>query len=172
MRRLVFALASLVVLGFAGTASAQVTIGRSPATAPVLGTTVRGSTTSVFSISSTGAVTRLSGTAIRLSSTAVTVPTISIYCNLSNCITRRMRVTIIPAGQSADAGIVNFRVSNLTGATWYTGAPADGSSITFDLNPIGLLGTATFKLGMDVQLAAGSALGVETFNYTVTAQLL
>jgi len=172
MSRFICLVATLMVLGFAGAASAQVTIGRSPATAPVLGTTVRGSTATVFSISSTGAVTRLSGTAIRLSSASVTVPTISIYCNLSNCITRRMRVTITPAGQSSNASIVNFRVSNLTGASYYTGAPAEASSITFDLNPIGLLGTATFKLAMDVQLAAGSGLGVETFNYTVTAQLL
>lgn len=159
-------------LACAGAVQAQVTVSRSPATAPVLGNTVRGSTTSVFSISSTGAVTRLSGSAIRLSTASVTVPTITIYCGVLSCITRRMRVTIAPAGGSGDATINKFRVSNLSGASYYSAAPAEASSLTFDLNAVGYLNSATFKLAMDTELAAGPSSGVETFNYTVTATLL
>lgn len=172
MNRLAALVAGVMAFAFASAAQAQVTVSRSPATAPVLGNTVRGSTTTVFSISNTGAVTRLSGSAIRLSTASVTVPTITIYCGVLGCITRRMRVTIAPAGGSGNATITKFRVSSLSGASYYSGAPAEASSITFDLNAVGYLNSATFKLAMDTELAAGQASGVETFNYTVTATLL
>lgn len=168
-----------VILGLAAIAdrsNAQVVATRSPASAPVLGQVLRGSSTTQFQISPAGVVTRLSGDAIRMSSANVTAPTITITCGLLNldglCALRRMRVTISASGHSADASIVKFKVANLAGGLFYLTPPADAAVIIFDLNPIGVLGSVSFNLGMVVELAPGAATGVETFNYTVQAVLL
>lgn len=156
----------------AGTpAHAQLQVSRSPATAPALGTTIRGATATTFTISTTGAVSRVSGDAIRMSNASVTTPTISISCGLLNisglCALRYVRVTITPAGGSGAAHISKLRIGSLSGTSFRTGAPAEASSLVFDLNPLGLFGTATFKLGMDVLLDAGAASGPQTFDYLV-----
>lgn len=174
MKRLVAALCAGLMFFSAGQAQADPTVTRSPATAPALGTVIRGSATT-FSVSTAGAVTRTSGTAIRLSSSTVTTPTITINCGLLNlsglCALRYIRVTITPVNGSGPATITRLRVGSMTGGTYRSGsAPAEGASIVFDLNPLGLLTTATFKLGMDVQLAAGATTGNTTFDYHVTVQ--
>lgn len=161
---------------FATAASAQVVTTRSPAMAPALGQVLRGSSTTQFTISPAGVVTRLSGDAIRLSSANVTAPTITITCGLLNldqlCALRRMRVTITASGHSADASIVKFKVANLSGGLFYLTPPAEASVVIFDLHPIGVLGSVNFNLGMTVELAPGTTTGLETFNYTVQAVLL
>lgn len=156
-------------------ASAQAYISRSPSTAPVLGQTIRGMSTTTYSISTSGGVTRVSGDAIRLTNASVTTPTITITCgflNLSFCSVRNLRVTITPV---VDDGpyITRLRVGSLSGTTYRTGsAPSDAASLTFDLNPIGIFGSASFRLGMDVVLPANSPSGVQTFDYVVTVTLL
>lgn len=158
-------------------ALADASVTRSPATAPTLGKTIRGASATTFSISTAGVVTRTSGDAIRLSSGSVTTPTLSINCGLLNlsglCALRYVRVTITPVSGSGAASISRLRVGSLSGATYRTGSPpADAASLTFDLNPIGLLSTATLRLGMDVVLAANAASGAYTFDYIVTVQLV
>ncbi|ATQ43878.1 hypothetical protein [Caulobacter mirabilis] len=159
-----------------GAALAQIQV--TPATAPVLGTTIRGSSVTVFSISTTGVVTRLSGNGIRMSSASVTVPTISFNCGLLNlsglCALRQLRVTIIPLAGSGPASIVKLRVGGLTGTTYVGGSPPpEGTSVTFDVNALGLLSTASFQLGMDVQLAANATpTGLQSFAYQVTVTML
>jgi len=175
MKRTIAGLCAALTLLAAGQAQADPTVTHSPATAPTLGTTIRGSSATTFSISTAGAVSRTSGNAIRLSTSSVTTPTINISCGLLNlnslCALRYIRVTITPVTGSGAAHITRLRVGSLTGATYRTGsAPAEGGSVTFDLNPLGLLTTASFKLGMDVQLAAGAASGNTTFDYIVTVQ--
>jgi hypothetical protein len=171
-------IAVLLLTGVAPTAAhAQLQVSRSPATAPTLGTTIRGTSATTFSITTAGAVTRTSGNAIRLSSASVTTPTITVSCGLLNisslCAVRYVRVTITPVTGTGPAQVSRLRVGSLSGATYRSGsAPADGGSITFDLNPLGLLGTATFKLGMDVQLAANAASGAYTYDYLVTVQFV
>mgnify|MGYP001402989072 CR=1 FL=1 len=175
-------LALLVLLAFGGLvapghALAQATVTRSPATAPTLGTTIRGTSATTFSISTSGAVTRTSGNAIRLSSSSVTTPTITVNCGLLNlsglCALRHVRVTITPAPGSGPAAISRLRIGGLSGATYRSGsAPPEGSSLSFDLNPIGLLGSATFHLGMDVVLAANASSGTYAFDYVVTVELV
>lgn len=175
MSRLSLAILALLltftVCGLAATpARAQISINRSPATAPVLGTVVRGSAATTFSISAAGVVTRPTGNAIRLRSTTVTVPTVAITCGTnSNCANRDVRVVVTASGASDDASISRFRIGALTGATYRTTAPAEGASLTFDLRPIGRSSSASFPLGMDVVLAAASDSGADTFTYTVTA---
>lgn len=174
MKRLVAALCAGLMFFSTGQARADPTVTRSPATAPALGTVIRGTATT-FSVSTAGAVTRTTGTAIRLSSSTVTTPTITINCGLLNlsglCALRYIRVTITPVNGSGPATITRLRVGSMTGGTYRSGsAPAEGASLVFDLNPLGLLSTATFKLGMDVQLAAGATTGNTTFDYHVTVQ--
>lgn len=158
-------------------AHAQATVTRSPATAPALGTTIRGNATTVFSISPTGTVTRVSGNAIRLSSSSVTTPTLTVNCGLLNlsglCALRFVRVTITPVTGSGPATISKLRIGSLSGASYRSGsAPAEATSLVFDLNPLGLLGSASFRLGMDVTLPADAASGTHTYNYIVTVSLV
>lgn len=173
---------ALLILGLvsavgSGSAQAQSMVWRSAGTAPVLGTTIRGTTASSFSISTSGAVTRVSGDAIRLSQSSVTTPTISINCGLLNlgglCALRHVRITVSPASTSGAARITRLRVGSLSGSTYRTGSPPpEGSIVTFDIAPLGLLRTATFSLGMDVALAANAQSGVHGFDYVVTAEVL
>jgi hypothetical protein len=178
-----FILVGLVAVGVSfglvtgARAQSDATVTRSPVTAPSLGTTIRGTSATTFSISTGGVVSRTSGNAIRLSSASVTTPTLSINCGLLNlsglCALRYIRVTITPVAGTGPATISRLRVGGLTGTTYRTGsAPAEASSLTFDLAPIGLLRTATLQLGMDVLLGANAASGAYSFDYIVTVQLV
>jgi hypothetical protein len=170
------------VLVAIGLAMAAFALARSPAQAqmislspsgPALGSTIRGSAATTFSISTSGVVTRSSGDAIRMSNTAVSTPTVSFNCGLLNlgqlCALRSVRVTIAPASAGAPASISRFRIASLSGTTYVSGSPpSEGATLVFDLNPLGLLSTVTFKLGMDILLTANAASGPATFSYTVT----
>lgn len=176
IRLFLIGLVTVIGLGAPGLAHAQATVTRSPATAPTLGTTIRGSTATTFTISTSGVVTRTSGDAIRLTSGTVTTPTFSVNCGLLNmsglCALRYIRVTITPVGGGA-ATVTRLRVGALSGATYRSGgAPAEGPSVTFDLNPLGLLSNASFRLGMDVTLAANAPSGTHGFDYLVTVELV
>lgn len=173
---LLLAFVAVSIIALPRTAVAQLQVAHSPATAPTLGTTIRGSSATTFTITAAGAVTRASGNAIRLSSASVTTPTITISCGLLNisslCALRSIRVTIVPVTGTGPAKIVKLRVGSLSGASYSGSAPAEAASLTFDLQPLGLFGTATFKLGMDVQLNAGAASGNQLYDYQVTATFL
>jgi len=157
-------------------AAAQLQVSNSPSGAPNLGTMVRGSSATTFTVSNGGSVTRTSGDGIRITGGSATAPTITISCGLLNlsslCALRQIRVTVQPA-TNANTQITRFTVGSLTGNMIYAGAaPAPASSVTFDLKPLGLLGTGTFTLGMDVFTAAGLASGTYNFGYTVTATFI
>jgi hypothetical protein len=175
MKRLTAIFCAGLMLVAAGRAEADPTVTRSPAVAPTLGTVIRGSSATTFSVTTAGTVSRTSGDAIRLTSSSVTTPTISINCGLLNlnglCALRYIRVTITPVVGSGPATITRLRVGSMSGGAYRGGsAPAEGATVTFDLNPLGLLATATFKLGMDVQLAAGGPTGPTTFDYLISVQ--
>ena len=160
----------------AAPAQAQVSVTRSPnATNPALGRVVRGSTATTFSISTAGAVTK-TGNAIRMNGTAaVTGTTVTINCGLLNlaCAGRTLRVTIQATGGSGSATLTKFRVGSLSGTNYTTGAaPAEASSLTFDLNGIGLLGSCSFALGMDVLVPVGATTGNGTYTYNITVSAL
>lgn len=176
MLRLSLALFALVLMSVATRAEAQM-ITYSPASGPALGRTVRGSSATTFTISTAGVVSRASGDAIRMSNTSVSAPTVNFSCGFLNlsqlCLTRTARVTIAPAGGTGPASITRFRISNLSGTTYRSGsAPAEAGVLVFDLNPLGLFGTVSFKLGMDVLLAAGAATGTATYSYTVSVEFV
>jgi len=167
------ALATMAVLLAATPAGAtdDLLIVRYPASAPTLGTTIRGSSASTFSISTAGVVTRTSGNAIRLTSASVTPPTVYIYCGDSSaCRNRNVRVQIQPTGSAGPATISRLRVGGLYGGAYASGsAPPDAASLTFDLVPIGRNSYVSFRLGMDVLLAANAAGGPHNFNYAISA---
>lgn len=173
MKSWLTALAAMTTLVAATPAGAtdDLLIVRYPASAPTLGTTIRGSSASTFSISTSGVVTRTSGNAIRLTSASVTPPTIYIYCGDSApCRNKDVRVRIQPAGSSGPATISRLRVGGLYGGAYANGsAPADAASLTFDLDPIGRNSYVSFRLGMDVLLAANAASGPHTFDYAISA---
>lgn len=156
-------------------AKAQISIDRSPTTTnPVLGRVVRGTTATTFSISPTGVVAR-SGDAIRMSSSGVTATTVTISCGLLNlgCAGRTLRVTVQAAGATGSSTLTKFRVGSLTGTNYSTGsAPTEASSLTFNLTGIGLLGSCSFALGMDVLVPPTATPGNGTFSYTVTVTAL
>lgn len=181
IRKLTPVLAAVAAAGAmiasASPAAAQLQVTASPAVAPGLGTMVRGSTATTFTVTTAGAVSRTSGDGIRITSGGATAPTVTISCgflNLSSlCAARQVRVTIQPV-TNADSQITKFYVSSLTGnLVTVTGTnPAPASSVTFDLRPLGLLGTGSFTLGMDVFTAAGIASGNYRFDYMVTASFI
>lgn len=141
--------------------------------APVLGRTVRGSATTVFSVSTGGTVTRLSGNAIRLATDSVRTPTITLNCNSwdSSCANRYMRIRITPASTTGTARITRLRVGSLSGGQYYGNRPVDAAALDFILYPLSR-STASFSLGMDVTLAGGAPSGEHDFGYVVSVQLL
>lgn len=169
--------AAVCALVAPSTAEAQIEISHSPTVAPALGTMVRGGSATTFTIGTNGSVTRVSGDGIRISSNSATAPTVTISCGFLNlnglCALRQVRVTIQPVPNS-NAQITKFVVGSVTGnLLWATGgAPVPASSVTFDLKPLGLLGTGSFTLGMDVQVAGGLASGNYNFDYIVTASFI
>lgn len=158
-------------------AAAQIQISHSPTIAPDLGRMVRGSSATTFTVSNNGTVSRASGDGIRISSNSATAPTVTISCGLLNlsglCALRQIRVTVQPVA-STNAQITKFTVGSVQGnILWAIGSPpASGPSLTFDLKPLGLLGTGSFTLGMDVWTAAGLASGNYNFDYVVTATFI
>lgn len=155
-------------------AAAQVSVSRSPTgTNPALGRVVRGTATSTFAISPAGVVTQTGGNAIRMTSGGVTGTTVTISCGLFNCGGRFLRVAIQATGATGGATLTSFRVGSLSGTTYRSGsAPAAASSLTFDLNAIGGLGSCSFALGMDVQVPSGAVTGAGTYTYSITVNAL
>lgn len=176
MKKILLGLVCAVAAGVAGTASAtdwdsDITVTRSSGTAPQLGTVIRGSSASTYSISVSGLVARILGNAIRLSNASVAAPTITLDCGWTyDCAYRSIRVTIVPAGGSGSATIVKLRRGSVSGYGTSVGSVSEGRTLTFDLPPVGPLRQVSFPIGMDVQLAAGAGAGVHTFSYTVTAE--
>jgi hypothetical protein len=160
----------LALLCLAATpAAAQVTISQSPSTSRVIGTVMRGSAATTFSVSTAGVVTRVSGDAIRVSSSSVTVPTITLNCASNNCKGDEFRVTVTASGASGDSRITRFRFGTLSAGQLRSARPADGASLTFDMRMTHRQNPASFTLGMDVLLEGAANGGTHNFTFTVTA---
>lgn len=158
----------------AAPAAAEVTVTLPAATTPALGEIVRGTMPTVFRIGVDGLVTRISGDAVRLRSTPVTPPTMRLTCGLLNlsslCLARNIRITMAPQASGTLGSVTMFRIGALSGTTFVSGPPADGSTMNFQLNPMGL-GVVTIQFGMDVTVAAGQT-GVTAPRYSVNADFV
>lgn len=177
MKSIIQTLAATLLLSLAtvAPAAAQLAVSRSPVNAPNLGTTIRGTSSTVFSITPGGGVTRVSGNAIRLSTASVRTPTITIHCGAkrmeSLCAFRYIRVRITPASGSGPASITRLRIGALHGGRFYGSSPSEGAAMDFIIAPLGS-GSASFELGMDVSLTGSAPSGEHDFDYVVTVQLL
>jgi len=145
------------------------------ATTPALGEIVAGTMPTVFRIGVDGSVTRISGDAVRLSNAPVTPPTMRLTCGLLNlanlCLVRNIRITMTPQASGTIASLTMFHVGSVTGTTFVGGAPADASTMNFQLNPMGLGNIVTIQFGMDITVAAGQR-GATVTRYTVNADFV
>lgn len=138
---------------------------------PNLGKIATGTTPTVFHVdASTGAVSRVSGNAIRLATGPVTPPLVTLVCQNSACGTGTITVTVMPGLMTTGrlVSIASFSVSGLTGAT-IVSPPTGTAPMTFTISPVGLNGTASFRLGLDSRVSPNGSTGNSTWSYTVQA---
>ncbi len=164
------------LLGLAATpAAAEVTVTLPAATTPALGEIVAGTMPTVFRIGMDGSVTRISGDAVRLSAAPVTPPTMRLTCGLLNlaslCLVRNIRITMAPQASGTIASLTMFHIGSVAGTTFSGGAPADASTMNFQLNPMGLGNVVVIQFGMDITVAAGQR-GATVTRYTVNADFV
>jgi hypothetical protein len=152
-----------------------VTVTLPASTTPALGEIVAGTMPTVFRIGVDGTVTRISGDAVRLSNAPVTPPTMRLTCGLLNlaslCLVRNIRITMAPQASGTLAAVTMFRIGAVSGTTISGGAPADASTMNFQLNPMGLGNVVVIQFGMDITVAAGQR-GATTTRYMVNADFV
>jgi hypothetical protein len=179
MRRLI----ALIALGLGvswGVANAQsdnaankTTVVIAPSTlAPDLGKLVAGTSATTFHMAAgSGLVTVTSGNGFRLTSGAATSPLVTITCKGGGCKNSTITVTLSQAGISSGRPVTvsGFNVTSLTGATVVSGSTSGASPLVFTISPLGVNGTATFKLGLDSRFPPTGAAGVATWSYTAQA---
>jgi hypothetical protein len=127
----------------------------------------------------TGAVTRLSGSAVRLASTtaralvSVTCTTgTGLGCGLALVVTLHINQTGTPTNRAS--ALQNFTVSTSGGTATIAalGAPNTGNSVNFAINNIPNGATRTFYVGFDFPLGgdnSAAASGNATASFIVTA---
>ena len=168
VRRISALLAVLAALciGVAPAVADSVTVSPSPGSnAPNIGKVSSANTgTTVFSVDSSGNVTRVSGSAVRISTGTTTTPTVTLLCN-GSC-SGTLAVTITSTG-SGRASISQFSVASLSGTTFNGSAPTPASPLSFTLNNHKQV-NITFLLPMQISLGAGSNTGSLTAPYTVS----
>jgi hypothetical protein len=162
-----FRVSTLALLAFGSVAHADTTAIDIPS-APALGKVAAGTAASTFTVNgSTGAVALASGNAVRFNSPGtISTPTVSVTCN-GNVAARTVTVTVTSTG-SGRANITNFTRTNTGGIGTFGGATT-GSPLIFTIQfpSGGGANTATFKLGMTVQIATTGTTGVRSLPYTV-----
>lgn len=161
---------ALVVFGSAAHAD-NVAIDTS--TAPAMGKVVPGSATSTFTVDgSTGSVALATGNAVRFNSPGtISTPTVTVTCASpcnGNAANRTMTVTVTSTG-SGRATITSFTRTNMSSGVTFNGNTT-GSPLSFTiLFPMGSgANTASFKLGMTVQVATSGATGLRSLPYQIS----
>ena len=161
---------ALIGLGSAAQAADSVVIDN--ATVPAMGKVATGSATSTFTVDgSTGAVARFSGDAVRVNSPGTVVtPTVTVTCApcSGNAASRTMTVTVTSTG-SGRATLTSFTRTNMSSGVTFGGAVTGSPLIFTILFPSGGgTNTASFKLGMTVQVANSGATGVRSLPYQIS----
>jgi hypothetical protein len=163
---------SMVLIGFGTVAQAADSIAIDNFTVPAMGKVAAGSVTSTFTVDgSTGTVARASGDAVRVNAPGtVSTPTITVSCAPcnGNAASRLMTVTVTSTG-SGRATLTSFTRTNMSSGVTFGGA-ATGSPLVFTIQFPGGSGTSTasFKLGMTVQVANTGATGVRSLPYQIS----
>jgi len=161
-----------LVLGVGASHAENLSISAVPALG--IGKVVADSSVSRFHVdAATGAVTRVSGTAIRLTATNATVPTVTITCSASpgNC---KHTYTVTITNGSTTSGrsttIPAFNVSNLStqaGVTFSPAAPSPASPLVFSIVSTNNTFTASFKLAFDATFNSSAVTGSTAWTYSV-----
>ena len=160
------------LVGFGSVAYAADSIVIDNSTVPAMVKVAEGSATSTFTVDgSTGAVVRASGDAVRVNSPGtVSTPTITVTCSPcnGNTASRTMTVTVTSTG-SGRATITSFTRTNMSSGVTF-GSATTGSPLVFTiLFPSGSgTNTASFKLGMTVQVANTGATGLRSLPYQIS----
>ncbi|MBC6981958.1 hypothetical protein [Caulobacter sp. 17J80-11] len=178
MKARVFGLLAALTVGVSGAAGQALPVSASPsAEAPSLGKVMTGPSSSVFAISSSGAVTRTSGTAVRITNTGTSVPTVTVTCNIQSgntCSTGTVRI-VVTAASTSRASITSFTASGLKcdGATCQsiTGTTGPAPSLDFSVRAPGKQKAVTFTLPMEVTIAATPTTGNAVYRYNVSASV-
>lgn len=172
LRKTISSLGLALVFG-AGAAQAE-TLSVSAPTALGVGKVVADSSVSRFHVdAATGAVTRVSGTAIRLTATNAAVPTVTITCTASpgNCKhTYTVTITNGTTTQGRSTTIPAFNVSDLAtqaGVTFSPTAPGPASPLVFSIVSTNNNFTASFKLAFDATFNSSATTGSTAWTYTV-----
>lgn len=163
-------LATLVVAAASGQAVAQsYNISMTNSSRPNIGTVSSGvSGDTVFDISTSGVITKASGTGTRISSGTSTA-TVTISCgNQNQCNSATLNVTITATGSpTGRAGIVrNFDVGG--GTASISNKVIGANSTTFKIGAIGKNASKTFNVGMDFPIEAAGPTGSASSSYVMS----
>jgi hypothetical protein len=170
---LVLLLAAAAPTAFAVVTASPVQISPASLIGPDLGKIVQGASVSVFGVDpNSGAVTRVSGTAIRLTSGPSNPPLVTISCTAQSCKNGGVTVTFAPTG-SGRANVTGFTPGAVTGhgltLVSTTGAGTTHLTMQFasdsTANP-----SASFAVGVSVTVGATGATGLNHYGYVITAQ--
>lgn len=171
LTRLPWALAAAAWgLALSSAAGAQTVQSITPST-PDLGNVVSAATgTTIFRIaSSSGAVTRVSGTGVRLSTTT-TRALVTVACNSTACKNNALNIRVgsigSPVGRAA--ALTNFTIT--AGTATITVLPTGTNPVSFTILGLSSGGTATFWVGADFPIQAdnsGAATGTASSGFYV-----
>lgn len=146
-----------------------------PANTPDIGKVMSGGGETVFTVSDTGLVTRVSGAAVRVPATGTaSLPTITVTCNVqtgNTCNQGTVTVTV-SAVVTPQARITRFKAINIKcdNVTCGGGTTASAPSLSFSVPAPGKGKTVTFQLPMEVTLGPSlPARGAVTYSYVVNA---
>lgn len=162
-------LALIAAIAFSGPAVAQTFTYAITSSKPNLGDVSSGdSGDTVFDVSSSGVITKVSGTGSRIS-TGTSVATVTITCNNNNgCNSATISVTITATGsQIGRAGVLSdFDVGG--GNAAITNEVIGANSTTFKVGAIGKSNSKTFNIGMQMPIEATGTTGTAQSSYLVS----
>jgi len=171
-RKTILGFGLTLVLGVGVSHAENLSISAIPALG--IGKVVADSSVSRFHVdAATGAVTRVSGTAIRLTATDATVPTVTITCTQSSGNCKKTYTVTITNGTTTSGRsttIPTFNVSNLStqaGVTFSPAAPGPAAPLVFSIVSTNNSFTASFKLAFDATFNSSAVTGSAAWTYSV-----
>ena len=171
-RKTILGFGLTLVLGVGASHAENLSISAIPALG--IGKVVADSSVSRFHVdAATGAVTRVSGTAIRLTATDATVPTVTITCTQSSGNCKKTYTVTITNGTTTSGRsttIPTFNVSSLStqaGVTFSPAAPGPAAPLVFSIVSTNNSFTASFKLAFDATFNSSAVTGSTAWTYSV-----
>lgn len=140
---------------------------------PDLGTVVTGSGNSTFDISTSGTITRVSGTATA-SASVTTAPVVTVSCSGSTSGCRNANVNVVIAATGTPTrragSLTNFTVT--MGSAVLVTAPSGTNPVSFTIQPVPAGSSRSFTVGFDFPIfgdTSGLGTGFSSSSFSVTA---